>query len=168
MIRRPPRSTRTDTLFPYTTLFRSTENQPTADGLRRLPTDYSNVPQLGPALPGDLGRPILRAREEGRPVPAQPMPGPDPEEQRRLQEIEAARTSELFFSAGMQTAAPGISLAGHTAGGLIGQQGLGGATSTAAQDRHAGFLNGPVDRRTGPVSEVPGVGKECGRTGRSW
>src|SRR3546814_13187685 len=28
MIRRPPRSTRTDTLFPYTTLFRSTEDDP--------------------------------------------------------------------------------------------------------------------------------------------
>src|SRR3546814_8178577 len=28
MIRRPPRSTRTDTLFPYTTLFRSTEAPP--------------------------------------------------------------------------------------------------------------------------------------------
>src|SRR3546814_18048663 len=28
MIRRPPRSTRTDTLFPYTALFRSTEGQP--------------------------------------------------------------------------------------------------------------------------------------------
>src|SRR3546814_11042584 len=27
MIRRPPRSTRTDTLFPYTTLFRSVENE---------------------------------------------------------------------------------------------------------------------------------------------
>src|SRR3546814_8429268 len=27
MIRRPPRSTRTDTLFPYTTLFRSAEHQ---------------------------------------------------------------------------------------------------------------------------------------------
>src|SRR3546814_6255860 len=27
MIRRPPRSTRTDTLFPYTTLFRSTEGK---------------------------------------------------------------------------------------------------------------------------------------------
>src|SRR3546814_4351193 len=27
MIRRPPRSTRTDTLFPYTTLFRSTEHR---------------------------------------------------------------------------------------------------------------------------------------------
>src|SRR3546814_15937473 len=28
MIRRPPRSTRTDTLFPYTTLFRSTRAEP--------------------------------------------------------------------------------------------------------------------------------------------
>src|SRR3546814_21088009 len=28
MIRRPPRSTRTDTLFPYTTLFRSRHTQP--------------------------------------------------------------------------------------------------------------------------------------------
>src|SRR3546814_14114303 len=28
MIRRPPRSTRTDTLFPYTTLFRSTADRP--------------------------------------------------------------------------------------------------------------------------------------------
>src|SRR3546814_8301603 len=28
MIRRPPRSTRTDTLFPYTTLFRSTLGSP--------------------------------------------------------------------------------------------------------------------------------------------
>src|SRR3546814_8552867 len=35
MIRRPPRSTRTDTLFPYTTLFRS---RPTAfeEGIRQL------------------------------------------------------------------------------------------------------------------------------------
>src|SRR3546814_20846363 len=31
MIRRPPRSTRTDTLFPYTTLFRSWAGRPTAD-----------------------------------------------------------------------------------------------------------------------------------------
>src|SRR3546814_12978143 len=28
MIRRPPRSTRTDTLFPYTTLFRSLQGRP--------------------------------------------------------------------------------------------------------------------------------------------
>src|SRR3546814_10082444 len=40
MLRRPPRSTRTDTLFPYTTLFRSDEDQPLAgeargDGIER-------------------------------------------------------------------------------------------------------------------------------------
>src|SRR3546814_5719081 len=34
MIRRPPRSTRTDTLFPYTTLFRSAASG--ADGSSRL------------------------------------------------------------------------------------------------------------------------------------
>src|SRR3546814_2107411 len=32
MIRRPPRSTRTDTLFPYTTLFRSIGAEPSAQG----------------------------------------------------------------------------------------------------------------------------------------
>src|SRR3546814_4607881 len=31
MIRRPPRSTRTDTLFPYTTLFRSHGREPSRD-----------------------------------------------------------------------------------------------------------------------------------------
>src|SRR3546814_2813262 len=35
MIRRPPRSTRTDTLFPYTTLFRSNYGAT----LRRVPAD---------------------------------------------------------------------------------------------------------------------------------
>src|SRR3546814_714053 len=33
MIRRPPRSTRTDTLFPYTTLFRSRSRRSSAPGL---------------------------------------------------------------------------------------------------------------------------------------
>src|SRR3546814_10381568 len=33
MIRRPPRSTRTDTLFPYTTLFRSLDWEPTGNAL---------------------------------------------------------------------------------------------------------------------------------------
>src|SRR3546814_10678513 len=32
MIRRPPISTRTDTLFPYTTLFRSINDRPVAEG----------------------------------------------------------------------------------------------------------------------------------------
>src|SRR3546814_20189504 len=38
MIRRPPRSTRTDTLFPYTTLFRShQEYRVIKEGLRCIP-----------------------------------------------------------------------------------------------------------------------------------
>src|SRR3546814_7052869 len=35
MIRRPPRSTRTDTLFPYTTLFRSARDECRAAGPQR-------------------------------------------------------------------------------------------------------------------------------------
>src|SRR3546814_19116915 len=37
MIRRPPRSTRTDTLFPYTTLFRSSRPRPDPEVRGRLP-----------------------------------------------------------------------------------------------------------------------------------
>src|SRR3546814_4691717 len=52
MIRRPPRSTRTDTLFPYTTLFRS-------HYLRRRSAPSSVPPQhrdpcAGPAAHGDV------------------------------------------------------------------------------------------------------------------
>src|SRR3546814_2682028 len=36
MIRRPPRSTRTDTLFPYTTLFRSGDADAVAELVRRI------------------------------------------------------------------------------------------------------------------------------------
>src|SRR3546814_5242392 len=43
MIRRPPRSTRTDTLFPYTTLFRSVSPQPAA----RLQVQPQGRAQIG-------------------------------------------------------------------------------------------------------------------------
>src|SRR3546814_9363972 len=49
MIRRPPRSTRTDTLFPYTTLFRS---ERTAGFLVEL---AASAGLLATASPGDLG-----------------------------------------------------------------------------------------------------------------
>src|SRR3546814_6582037 len=49
MIRRPPRSTRTDTLFPYTTLFRSATSAATPD-LRSRPRAAvaSDVEAMGP------------------------------------------------------------------------------------------------------------------------
>src|SRR3546814_5472076 len=52
MIRRPPRSTRTDTLFPYTTLFRSCPAPPRrapADGSRRLRPEASGPNRSRPA-----------------------------------------------------------------------------------------------------------------------
>ena len=77
----------------------NTNNRNTPDGLANLPRDYTGLPkpapQLGPPLPGDLGRPILNA---GAPAPGMPTPaaGPSPEEQRIAQEQEAARVSHLF------------------------------------------------------------------------
>src|SRR3546814_9594530 len=51
MIRRPPRSTRTDTLFPYTTLFRSHHEHRAAhdEGQRRIPCaeDVEEAPHAG-------------------------------------------------------------------------------------------------------------------------
>src|SRR3546814_20840971 len=44
MIRRPPRSTRTDTLFPYTTLFRSGRAQPPR---QRARADHADGPGRG-------------------------------------------------------------------------------------------------------------------------
>src|SRR3546814_16597902 len=44
MIRRPPRSTRTDTLFPYTTLFRSAALEKPA--LRNCQVRYGDMHQL--------------------------------------------------------------------------------------------------------------------------
>src|SRR3546814_6675530 len=54
MIRRPPRSTRTDTLFPYTTLFRS---------LRKLHGHAARLPVAGKPLP--CGAAVHRAAGRG-------------------------------------------------------------------------------------------------------
>lgn len=135
----------------------STENRPTADGLVRLPKDYTGVPQLGPPLPGDLGRPIVAAQTRGQPVPPagpMPQPGTTPEEQRRLQEIEAARLSKLFAPTQARAATPFPAVATAAAS----------PTTTLAipaeappldpnavqnmQDRKIAFVNAPVDRRT--------------------
>jgi type IV secretion system protein TrbI len=70
----------------------NTENKTTPDGLTTLPRDYSGLPQnppqgapqLGPPVPGDIGRPQPASALE------------DPKQQRLAQENEAARTSRLF------------------------------------------------------------------------
>src|SRR3546814_2564201 len=64
MIRRPPRSTLTDTLFPYTTLFRSDADGVLGGGERRH--DGPGVQQRGAAgdVVGDAGLDRCRRSEE--------------------------------------------------------------------------------------------------------
>src|SRR3546814_3949589 len=59
MIRRPPRSTRTDTLFPYTTLFRSHDG-----GVDLRPRPCGAGHQAGARRPGRGDLPSARLRSE--------------------------------------------------------------------------------------------------------
>ncbi|SFA95303.1 type IV secretion system protein VirB10 [Rhizobium sp. NFR07] len=125
----------------------STSNRQPADGLAGLPRDYTG-PILGPALPGDLGGPILSAQNAGQPVvpPVVPTPGVDEAEQRRRAEEEAARLSTVFFQSrqgSTAAATPGATpdLAGFDPGSAATGQ-------PSAQDRQLAFLNAAVDRRT--------------------
>src|SRR3546814_1403559 len=54
MIRRPPRSTRTDTLFPYTTLFRSLTTQIAGSGLNGEAPQFSGPITVTPFSPRKL------------------------------------------------------------------------------------------------------------------
>ena len=130
----------------------STDNRSTADGLAGLPRDYSGVPQLGPPLPGDFGRPIVGSQNRGQPLPNQPNPGLSAEEQRRLQEIETARVSRLFSGTENRpmpsTGPAAATIAPPPAPDLTGL-GLAPQPATpSAQDRQLAFLNAPTDRRT--------------------
>src|SRR3546814_5190840 len=62
MIRRPPRSTRTDTLFPYTTLFRSDGHHGADEADRCAPGQ----------LQGRVAEGIRRCRKVGAPVNGSP------------------------------------------------------------------------------------------------
>src|SRR3546814_6705442 len=82
MIRRPPRSTRTDTLFPYTTLFRSTTGtavaprpSPGAKGPRRSRAHPSvHLAENDPIEPAPQTREKPRRRAAGCQTPPEPAP----------------------------------------------------------------------------------------------
>jgi type IV secretion system protein VirB10 len=124
----------------------NTSNRNTPDGLANLPRDYTGlpkpVPQLGPPLPGDLGRPIAN---EGVSAPGMPT-GTDPEQQRIAQEQEAARVSHLFAPSNAGQTAPALAPATATAQAPA-TPGA-GSTDLTSQDHKLSFLNGAVDRRT--------------------
>lgn len=158
----------------FTTELYNVDNTTPADGLAGLPKDYTAVPKpdvpvLGPALPGDLGRPILRAQEEGRPVmpPAIQTPRADPEEERRFAEMEAARLASLFTdSRGERTIAQpsaqsATSGSGASAADLAASftpptdtPPLDPGSAQNMQDRKLAFVNATPDKRTVSAGRV--------------
>src|SRR3546814_13412382 len=74
MIRRPPRSTRTDTLFPYTTLFRSDFTE-LALQLARVSTGGALIGDLGAILLERAGRNHAEIEHRRRADEAQCKPG---------------------------------------------------------------------------------------------
>ncbi|MBN8804240.1 MAG: TrbI/VirB10 family protein [Sphingopyxis terrae] len=87
-----------------------TDSRNRADSVNAAPRDYSQTaPKLGPAMPGDLGRPILSAQQNGQAMAVPSMGAPsaqatDPRlaeaeqvRQRAAQERDSARTSRLFL-----------------------------------------------------------------------
>ena len=144
----------------------NTENRPTPDGLTTLPRDYSGLPRgsplpitpgvpvLGPPLPGDLGRPIHNAQV---PAPGSGEPAVDAEQQRVVQETEAARTSRLFATTNARerpatpTALPPTTPADQAAGPLTGRvepPPYDPESLLNMQDRKLAFLTAAVDRKT--------------------
>ncbi|MBO9669537.1 MAG: TrbI/VirB10 family protein [Sphingobium sp.] len=83
--------------------------KPASDALSSLPASYSDVPKLGPPLPGDLGRPILRAQERAGGEVAPPQADPaEAARQQRLADLKAARESGLMaqVTTGRNAASP--------------------------------------------------------------
>ena len=128
----------------------NTNNRTTPDGLANLPRDYTGlpraVPQLGPPLPGDLGRPIVNAGASA-PGMATSEAGPSPEQQRIAQELEAARTSHLFATTNVGQIAtvtsPALAAAQAATAPLTGV-----SNDLTSQDHKLAFLNGNIDRDT--------------------
>ena len=134
----------------------NTDGVAVADNLAGAPKDYGQVPKLGPPLPGDLGKPILDARQRGD-VAALPPAGTGPAtnpaadaaaaaRQRAEQEREAARGSRLFFGGGSAGSSPS-SLTSLPAGDEARVVAPGAAPSSDAARRQA-FLERASDRRT--------------------
>src|SRR3546814_4677346 len=68
MIRRPPRSTRTDTLFPYTTLFRSVALRQVSNRRRKTLNGLKAALEHGP--PADVPEPTPAAVDAERALAA--------------------------------------------------------------------------------------------------
>jgi type IV secretory pathway VirB10-like protein len=131
----------------------TTDHHNVADGLTGLPRDYAGIPHqappLGPALPGDLGRPILNAQN----APSVGVPAIDSEQQRLDQEGEAARLSKLFASTSIRELASSIAQVASVGASTIApnqasQSAPNDTFTQNGQDRKLAFVNASPDRST--------------------
>lgn len=145
----------------------NTDGVAVADNLAGAPKDYGQVPKLGPALPGDLGKPILDAQRRGEvaalpPVGAAQPVAPDPAvsaaeaaRARAAQEREAARGSRLFFGGGSTAnAGAGVAVPATPAGTTDVAQ---AAAPQSEAARRQGFLNRASDWRTVSSERLAGL-----------
>ena len=144
----------------------------TAGGAAGASGAPGNAPKLGPALPGDLGRPILNAQAQGSvpPIGTEPLPTAaaaeppveDPVRQKFAQERVAALTSPLF--AGGEAAAPAVQPVALT-GEPVAQTtpsvapaaspAAGSASAASAGQEHkVAFLEGPTGDRAASDAKV--------------
>src|SRR3546814_12455481 len=142
MIRRPPRSTRTDTLFPYTTLFRSfgRRGQGTARGLQ----ESGFEPRISYCTPANAGEDHPHPRNR---VAGEPMSGDGP--LRRRGHGKRNQIMSILIDKNTKDIT----------------QGMTGATGTFHTEQALAYgtkMVGGVTR-----SEESRVGKEGGRTCRS-
>jgi type IV secretion system protein TrbI len=136
------------------------QSRATADSLAGAPKDYSQIPKLGPPLPGDLGGPILSAQHKGEIIPLPPVGGAasgqasaaDAARQLAAQERDAARISRLFLGGvSGANAAPSPDLSVASAGAAATPGAAAAADSegeTNSQSGKRAFLAASADRWT--------------------
>jgi type IV secretory pathway VirB10-like protein len=125
------------------------------EGIASLPKDYTGTtaaPKLGAPLPGDLGKPMLKAG-----VTAPGMPTPITAEQQRVaQEQDAARTSHLFATTNISQATA-LASPPPASGAPLPTNTESSSDPTGIenmQDRKIAFMNGPVDSNTASPNRV--------------
>ena len=149
-----------------------TDHGARSDVVTSQPGTYDKVPKLGPPLPGDLGRPILNAQNNGQfvPVPAmgpQAMPGGNPRavaadqaRERGAQERATAISSRLFLpGASVASSAANAGVPASTAANpsATAPGANGGASSPRDSSGQAGkraFLEVPGNRATASTQQV--------------
>lgn len=73
---------------------------PASDTLAGLPSTYGDAPKLGPPLPGDLGRPILRAQQREEVGTSSRTNDAQAIRQQQLADLKAARELRLLAQVG--------------------------------------------------------------------